>query len=152
MTVDVQLADVDATIELGRRIGAFLDAGDLVVLIGELGTGKTTLTQGIAEAVGVRGPITSPTFVIAREHPSIRGGPALVHVDAYRVESASEIDDLDLDIDNAVTVVEWGAGRVEHLTDSHLSIALVESGAGRLARVRTVGPRWSAVDLSSLRA
>ncbi len=79
------LPDVEATQGFGRRLGRVLRAGDLLVLTGDLGAGKTTLTQGIAEGLGVRGPITSPTFVIARVHPSLVGGPALVHVDAYRL-------------------------------------------------------------------
>ena len=144
----VDLDTADATVALGRSLGAILRAGDLVVLTGELGAGKTTLTRGIGEALDVRGPITSPTFVIARRHPSNRLGPALVHVDAYRLGSTAEIDDLDLDIEGAVTVVEWGAGRVEHLSDSWLLIELREDGQGRCASIRPVGPRWDSVDFA----
>lgn len=144
----VDLDTADATVALGRSLGAILRAGDLVVLTGELGAGKTTLTRGIGEALDVRGPITSPTFVIARRHPSNRLGPALVHVDAYRLGSTAEIDDLDLDIEGAVTVVEWGAGRVEHLSDSWLLIDLCEDGQGRCASIRPVGPRWDSVDFA----
>src|ERR1700749_1152306 len=101
---------------LGRSLATVLRAGDLVILSGGLGAGKTTLTQGIGDGLGVRGPITSPTFVIGRVHPSVRGpapgqpGPPLVHADAYRLGSVLELDDLDLDTDTAaaVTVVEWG--------------------------------------------
>ncbi len=98
--------------ELGERLAGLLRAGDLIVLSGSLGAGKTTLTQGIGAGLGVRGPVTSPTFVIARQHPSLRGGPDLVHADAYRLGSRAEVDDLDLDTDVAtsVTVVEWGEG------------------------------------------
>ena len=98
--------------DLGRRLAGLLRAGDLVILAGPLGAGKTTLVQGIGAGLGVRGPVTSPTFVIARVHPVVSGsGPALVHADAYRLGSISEVDDLDLDADAAaaVTVVEWGA-------------------------------------------
>ena len=144
----VDLDTADATVALGRSLGAILRAGDLVVLTGELGAGKTTLTRGIGEALGVRGPVTSPTFVIARRHPSLSNGPALVHVDAYRLGSTAEIDDLDLDIEGAVTVVEWGAGRVEHLSDSWLLIELREDGQGRCASIRPVGPRWDSVDFA----
>ena len=106
--------------ELGRRLATILRAGDLVILAGPLGAGKTTLVQGIGEGLRVRGPVTSPTFVIARVHPPLSGsGPALVHADAYRLGSISEVDDLDLDTDAAaaVTVVEWGAGLAEVLAD-----------------------------------
>ena len=97
---------------LGTRLAGLLRAGDLVILIGDLGAGKTTLVQGIGAGLEVRGPITSPTFVIARVHPSLSGGPALVHADAYRLTSPAEVDDLDLDdtMDSSVTVVEWGGG------------------------------------------
>ena len=148
--IRIDLPDPESTVALGRRIAALLRGGDLVVLVGELGAGKTTLTRGIGEGLRVRGPVTSPTFVIARRHPSSVTGPALVHVDAYRVASASEIDDLDLEDDDAVTVVEWGAGRVEHLTDSRLTIDLCEEGPGRCACIEATGPRWRDVDLASL--
>jgi tRNA threonylcarbamoyladenosine biosynthesis protein TsaE len=112
--------------DLGTRLAGLLRAGDLVVLSGGLGAGKTTLTQGIGAGLGVRGPVTSPTFVIARVHPSLRGGPDLVHADAYRLGSRAEIDDLDLDtdVDSSVTVVEWGEGLAEGLAPSFLEIAI----------------------------
>jgi tRNA threonylcarbamoyladenosine biosynthesis protein TsaE len=111
---------------LGCRIAALLRPGDLVVLTGPLGAGKTTLVQGIGEGLGVRGPVTSPTFVIARRHPSLRGGPALVHADAYRLGGRAEVDDLDLDadLDSSVTVVEWGEGMVEELASGFLQITI----------------------------
>jgi tRNA threonylcarbamoyladenosine biosynthesis protein TsaE len=111
---------------LGARIAGLLRPGDLVVLAGPLGAGKTTLVQGIGAGLRVRGPITSPTFVIARVHPSECGGPDLVHADAYRLGSRLEVDDLDLDadVDHSVTVVEWGEGLVEDLTDGHLRITI----------------------------
>nr|WP_082561945.1 tRNA (adenosine(37)-N6)-threonylcarbamoyltransferase complex ATPase subunit type 1 TsaE [Microbacterium sp. Root61] len=102
---------------LGEEIGRMLRPGDLVVLTGPLGAGKTTLTRGIGAGLGVRGPVQSPTFVIARTHPSLVGGAPLVHVDAYRLGSALELDDLDIDVDRSVVVVEWGRGMAEELAD-----------------------------------
>jgi tRNA threonylcarbamoyladenosine biosynthesis protein TsaE len=140
----VRLRSVDDTHAWGARLGAMLEAGDLLVLTGGLGAGKTTLTQGIAEGLGVRGPITSPTYVIARVHPSMVGGPDLVHADAYRLAGLAELDDLDLDasLDEAVTVVEWGHGVAEQLSEDFLEVTL--SGH----ETRTVdlvghGARWT---------
>src|SRR6202046_2719509 len=99
--------------ELGGRLARLRAAGGVVVLSGPLGAGKTTLTRGIGAGLNVRGPVTSPTFVIARVHPSLAGGPALVHVDAYRLGGLAEVDDLDLDLGGSVTVVEWGEGLAE---------------------------------------
>ncbi|SEG63243.1 tRNA threonylcarbamoyladenosine biosynthesis protein TsaE [Actinacidiphila yanglinensis] len=113
--------------ELGRRLAALLVPGDLVLLTGELGAGKTTLTRGLGEALGVRGAVTSPTFVIARVHPSLTGGPALVHVDAYRLGGGlDEMEDLDLDVSlpESVVVVEWGEGKVEDLSDARLQVVI----------------------------
>ena len=161
---------------LGRRLATVLSAGDLVILSGPLGAGKTTLTQGIGEGLGIRGPVTSPTFVIARVHPPLAaarrpaatgfgaGGqsaprPALVHADAYRLGSALELDDLDLDADtaNSVTVVEWGEGLAEGLADDRLEITIIPSPAGpdggdggdspRMVRIRGVGERWQDIQL-----
>jgi tRNA threonylcarbamoyladenosine biosynthesis protein TsaE len=116
---------------LGEQLAGLLHAGDLVVLSGGLGAGKTTLTQGIGAGLGVRGPVTSPTFVIARRHPALRGGPDLVHADAYRLGSRAEVDDLDLDtdLDSSVTVVEWGEGLVEGLAPSFLHVAIAAGAA-----------------------
>ncbi len=125
MTV-VTASTAEQTMELGRRLGAWVAAGDVLVLTGELGAGKTTLTRGLGEALGVRGEVTSPTFVISRVHPSTSGGPALVHVDAYRLASRGEVDDIDLETDlaDAVMVAEWGAGLVEQLTDRWLEVTV----------------------------
>lgn len=143
----VVLATADEARGFGRALATLLRAGDLVVLTGELGAGKTTLTQGLGEGLGVRGPITSPTFVIARVHPSERGGPDLVHVDAYRLGSLDELEDMDLDasVDGSVTVVEWGSGMVEQLTDSHLAITVMADRESEVRRLRleAVGPRWA---------
>lgn len=129
LSLTVQSAE--ETHALAAALGAVLAAGDLVVLTGELGAGKTTFTQGLGEGLGVRAGIISPTFVLVRIHPNLPdgprpGGPDLVHVDAYRLETAAEIDDIDLEntMDSTVTVVEWGRGRVEHLSDSVLDVEL----------------------------
>jgi tRNA threonylcarbamoyladenosine biosynthesis protein TsaE len=134
MREELTAASADDMLALGRRLAAVLLPGDLVVLSGDLGAGKTTLVQGIGAGLGVRGPVTSPTFVIARVHPSLTGGPALVHADAYRLNSPAEVDDLDLDasLETSVTVVEWGGGLVEGLAPDRLdvSIALAAPGSG----------------------
>ena len=132
---------------LGRRLAALLRAGDLVILAGPLGAGKTTLVQGIGAGLGVRGPVTSPTFVIARVHPAVAGsGPALVHADAYRLGSIGEVDDLDLDTDaaSAVTVVEWGTGLAEILAEDRLEITIEpdRDGDARTVRINGYGGRW----------
>lgn len=139
-----------------------LEAGDLLILTGELGAGKTTFTQGLGLGLGVREGIISPTFVLSRIHPSLVGGPDLVHVDAYRLESAEELDDLDLDasMPTSVTVVEWGHGKVEQLSESRLEVTLRRAGSEELGdelvfdfhegedeEPRTIGvtafgPRW----------
>ena len=134
----VQVATADDMRALGRRIAGHLRAGDLLILSGPLGAGKTTLVQGIGEGLNVRGPITSPTFVIARVHPPLGSTaatgelrPALVHADAYRLGSVLELDDLDLDTDAAasVTVVEWGGGLAEGLATDRLEITIAPAEA-----------------------
>jgi tRNA threonylcarbamoyladenosine biosynthesis protein TsaE len=134
---------------LGERIAAMLCPGDLVVLIGELGAGKTTLAQGIGAGLGVQGPVTSPTFVIARVH---RGLVPLVHADAYRLGNVAEVDDLDLDasLEEAVTVVEWGEGLVEGLAADRLEVRITRPAEDMDAESETrevtftcVGDRWS---------
>ena len=126
-------------VELGRLLGLRLRAGDVVLLTGELGAGKTTFMRGLGEGMGVRGPITSPTFVIARRHPSLVGGPALVHADAYRLGSAGEFEDLDLDADDAVVCVEWGRDRAEGLSPRRLEIDIDSAPVGRLVTITGVG-------------
>ncbi len=126
-------------VEFGRLLGLRLRAGDLVILSGDLGAGKTTLMRGLGEGLGVRGPVTSPTFVIARRHPSQVGGPALVHADAYRLGSAEEFEDLDLATDTDVICVEWGRGRAEGLSERRLEIDIEIDGDGRTVRVVGVG-------------
>jgi tRNA threonylcarbamoyladenosine biosynthesis protein TsaE len=132
--VRITVRDPERMHELGRRLAALLTPGDLVLLSGELGAGKTTLTRGLGEGLGVRGAVTSPTFVIARVHPSLGDGPALVHVDAYRLGGGlDQMEDLDLDVSlpESVVVVEWGEGKVEDLSDArlHVSIARTVGGA-----------------------
>jgi tRNA threonylcarbamoyladenosine biosynthesis protein TsaE len=136
--------------DLGQRLAVLLRAGDLVILAGPLGAGKTTLVQGIGAGLGVRGPVTSPTFVIARVHPPLAGdGPALVHADAYRLGSFGEVDDLDLDTDagSAVTVVEWGTGLAEPLAEDRLEISIEPDRDGdvRTVRINGHGARWHGV-------
>ncbi|MER6943571.1 tRNA (adenosine(37)-N6)-threonylcarbamoyltransferase complex ATPase subunit type 1 TsaE [Nonomuraea sp. NPDC000554] len=142
-----RLATADEMRAYGTRLAARLRPGDLVVLSGPLGAGKTTLVQGIAEGLKVRGPITSPTFVIARVHPSLGDGPPLVHADAYRLGGDLEVDDLDLDasLEESVTVVEWGEGLVEGLSEDRLEIHIDrESGDdARIVTLRGIGPRWA---------
>ncbi|TFW00382.1 tRNA (adenosine(37)-N6)-threonylcarbamoyltransferase complex ATPase subunit type 1 TsaE [Leifsonia flava] len=116
---------------LGETLAAELRAGDLLVLSGPLGAGKTTLTRGIGAGLGVRGRVASPTFVLARTHPSLGDGPPLVHVDAYRLQSAMELDDLDIDYARSVVVVEWGAGLLDGVAESWLELDIVRpTGAG----------------------
>ena len=172
--VTLELPDADTTRALGATLAEVLRAGDLVILTGDLGAGKTTLTQGIGAALNVRGQVASPTFIVAREHPALPRpdgtyGPGLVHVDAYRLGGLSELDALDLDssLEDSVTVVEWGRGLAETLADDRLEIDLErprgapsfdpgvaaeedpEAGT-RKATIHAVGPRWADVDLGSL--
>ena len=147
---DLRIASHAAMQDLGRELAGLLRAGDLVILTGPLGAGKTTLVQGIGEGLRVRGPVTSPTFVIARVHPPLAGsGPSLVHADAYRLGSVAEVDDLDLDADvaSAVTVVEWGEGLAEGLAEDRLEISIQPDLDGDVRTVRLTGhgTRWNAV-------
>ncbi|SDN28170.1 tRNA threonylcarbamoyladenosine biosynthesis protein TsaE [Actinomyces ruminicola] len=172
--ISVPTDSADATRALGARLAALLRAGDVVVLTGGLGAGKTTLAQGVGAAMGVRGRISSPTFVIARVHPATGDGPDLIHVDAYRISSLEELDALDLDssVADSVTLMEWGEGKAEALSDNRLEIAVARPhgglaahtgpGAGtvtdleqaddgrRTITITAVGPRWAGVDLGVL--
>ncbi|MGV8965689.1 MAG: tRNA (adenosine(37)-N6)-threonylcarbamoyltransferase complex ATPase subunit type 1 TsaE [Cellulomonas sp.] len=169
--VRVELPDAAATRAYGQALAGVLRAGDLVLLSGALGAGKTTLTQGIGAGLGVRGQVASPTFIIARVHPSLGDGPALVHVDAYRLGSLDEVEALDLEasLDESVTVVEWGSGLLEGLAPDRLEIdiqrphggldlaaltadaAEVEgsdpAGGARTVHIRARGARWSGVQI-----
>jgi tRNA threonylcarbamoyladenosine biosynthesis protein TsaE len=155
-TVEVAVETADAMRELGRRLAGLLKPGDLVLLSGELGAGKTTLTRGLGEGLDVRGAVTSPTFVIARVHPPLGAGPALVHVDAYRLGGGlEEMADLDLDVSltESVVVVEWGEGKVEDLSEDRLHVT-IHRGTGtdaddvRQVTLTGIGPRWSGTRLS----
>lgn len=148
--------------DLGVRLADLLRPGDLVIASGDLGAGKTTLTQGIGRGLGCEGAVISPTFVLSRIHASRGERPSLVHVDAYRLSSAEELDDLDLDATagEAVTVVEWGAGLAEELADHRLEIDIrraahpaggLEHPDSRLVLIRPIGRRWSGVGLAGLR-
>jgi tRNA threonylcarbamoyl adenosine modification protein YjeE len=164
MELELRVADPEAMARLGAAIAAQLRAGDVVLLTGELGAGKTTLTRGLGAALGVRGTVTSPTFVLARTHPR-PDGPPLVHVDAYRLRDAAELDDLDLDFAASIVVIEWGAGLIEHLVDAWLAVTIERpTGAGapdggdvddapvepRRVTIAGVGERWA--DLGWLHA
>lgn len=164
--LDTAVDGTDAMGELGARLAAVLRAGDLVVLTGPLGAGKTTLTRGLGAALGARGQVSSPTFVLARTHPTT-AGPDLVHVDAYRLSDPVELDDLDLDWDASIVVVEWGRGMVDGISDSVLDVEITRAtGADatdhgvdddldpddvpdepRRVVVTATGPRWAGVAL-----
>ncbi len=146
---------------LGERLAGLLGPGDVVIATGELGAGKTTLTQGIGRGLGTAGRVISPTFVLSRIHPSTTGRPRLVHVDAYRLGGPAELDDLDLDatVTDSVTVVEWGRGVAEGLAADRLEIDIwrspssnggSEPDSDRVVTLRTVGSRWSTDRLAAL--
>ncbi|WP_062131599.1 tRNA (adenosine(37)-N6)-threonylcarbamoyltransferase complex ATPase subunit type 1 TsaE [Demequina aestuarii] len=161
--VTLEAPDAEAMRSLGADVIApMLRRGDLVILTGDLGAGKTTFTQGLGSALGVRGDVASPTFIIARTHPSLADGPDLVHVDAYRLGSLQELDDLDLDtsLDDAVTVVEWGEDAAT-LSEDRLHLTILRprggtldmedpSGGVRTVRVTSHGDRWEDVTLPGL--
>jgi tRNA threonylcarbamoyladenosine biosynthesis protein TsaE len=142
----VELPSAADTRALGQAIAGLLRAGDLVLLLGPLGAGKTVLAQGIGAGLGVPGPVTSPTFVIARVHGG--GRVPLVHADAYRLGSVAEVDDLDLDasLPESVTVVEWGSGLVEQLSEARLEVRLcrLDGGERRIADLVPYGADWAA--------
>lgn len=155
----ITIPDADAMRTFAAEVIApQLRPGDLLILTGDLGAGKTTFTQGLGDALGVRGPIASPTFIIARTHPSEVNGPSLIHVDAYRLGSLAELDDLDLDstLEDSVTVVEWGEGKAEALAADRLHITLARERGGdvdlanpdrgtREVTIAAHGPRWADV-------
>lgn len=158
--VTLEVATAAAMRALGAAVAHLVAPGDLIIATGDLGAGKTTLTQGIGAGLGSEGAIISPTFVISRVHRSTTGRPTLVHVDAYRLGSTAEIDDLDLDVSvaDSVTLVEWGGGLAEGLADHRLEIAIhrgADDGTDgeddpRVVTITPVGARWDGVDLSPL--
>jgi len=143
-------ATAEDTQAIGRRLAGVVRAGDVIIASGDLGAGKTTLTQGLGEGLGVSGAIISPTFVLSRVHPSTTGGPRLVHVDAYRLGSFAELEDLDLEVslDDSVTLVEWGAGIAEGLGDGYLEVdirrTLDPEDETRWIFFTPIGERWTA--------
>ena len=155
----LEVSTPEAMHELGVKISRLLQAGDLVVLTGPLGAGKTTLTRGVGEGLNAIGNVSSPTFVIARTHKRTDGGPVLVHVDAYRLGSPLELDDLDIDYENSIVLVEWGKGMVDDLVESWLEIVIereravehaaddAESTDPRTVSLLGFGSRWEGVTL-----
>jgi tRNA threonylcarbamoyl adenosine modification protein YjeE len=140
------VADAAAMHRFGIELASTLQAGDLIVLTGPLGAGKTTLTRGLGEGLHVRGAVTSPTFVLARTHPSLVAGAPFVHVDAYRLSSAMELDDLDIDFAHSIVVVEWGRGLLDGITESWLDIE-IERPKGRSAAMPAADAAESVLDL-----
>lgn len=132
----VDTSDADQTRAFGEDLGRILAAGDLVMLSGGLGAGKTTLTQGIGVGMGVRGRVASPTFIVARVHPNLGAGPDLIHADAYRITDLNDLETLDLDssLDEAVTVVEWGDGKTEAMSEERLAIEVRRRRGGQAQR------------------
>jgi tRNA threonylcarbamoyladenosine biosynthesis protein TsaE len=145
-----EITDPEAMHELGKRIATELRAGDLVLLNGPLGAGKTTLTRGIGEGLGAQGTIQSPTFVLARTHKT-SAGPKLVHVDAYRLDSAMELDDLDIDFPHSIVVVEWARDYVDGIAESWLSVDIDRTSEDehRLLQIEGFGARWQGVEIAS---
>ena len=145
-----EIADPAEMHELGIKIAAELQAGDLVLLNGPLGAGKTTLTRGIGEGLGAQGTIQSPTFVLARTHKTARG-PKLVHVDAYRLGSAMELDDLDIDFPHSIVVVEWARDYVDGIADSWLEVDIDRTSEDekRLIGLQGFGARWQGVEIAT---
>lgn len=135
--------------QLGEKLGGQLKAGDLVLLNGELGAGKTTLTRGIGKSLGAKGTIQSPTFVLARTHRT-ELGPQLVHVDAYRLQSALELDDLDIDFENSIVVVEWARDYIDGAYANYLVVNIDRSAEddSREVEIQLHGPRWQGVDFA----
>ena len=150
MPVCVEVPTAESMQGLGRSLAALVAPGDLLIASGDLGAGKTTLTQGLGAGLGVTGAIISPTFVLARIHPNPGAGPRLVHVDAYRLGSFAEVEDLDLEVSlaDSVTLVEWGTGVAEGLSDDRLEVdirrSLDPADETRLVFLTPIGDRWTA--------
>ena len=140
--------DAEQTRSVGRALAGLVQAGDVIMLSGDLGAGKTTFTQGLGEGMGVRGRVASPTFIVAREHPNPHG-PALIHADAYRITDLDDVETLDLEssLDQAVTVIEWGEGKVEGLSEDRLEIQIVRAHGSDLQQTTVAG---EVVDLASI--
>jgi tRNA threonylcarbamoyladenosine biosynthesis protein TsaE len=163
LPVTIRVPTSTAMQDLGTRLARLLEPGDVVIASGELGAGKTTLTQGIGRGLGTTGRVISPTFVLSRVHRSATGRPSLVHVDAYRLSGPDELEDLDLGatVPDSVTVVEWGRGIADGLAEDRVEIDIslppvngadpTEPDSERIVTIRTVGPRWSHGRLAELR-
>lgn len=149
LVAQLKIETAEAMHDLGLKLGATLKAGDLMVLNGPLGAGKTTLTRGIGEALETEGTVSSPTFVIARTHPAMALGPgkSLVHVDAYRLSGPAELDDLDIDYANSVTIIEWGAGFTDGIAPAWLELNIERDHTGesevRKIELWAAGERWA---------
>ncbi len=146
-----EIATPEQMHQLGIQLASALRAGDLVLLNGPLGAGKTTLTRGIGEGLGASGTVQSPTFVLARTHKT-QAGPKLVHVDAYRLGSAMELDDLDIDFANSIVVVEWARDYVDGIADHWLTVNINREAQdeSRLVEVIGSGSRWEGVEVAPL--
>lgn len=158
--IRLSLATPEQMEGLGASIASVLQAGDSVALNGELGAGKTTLTRGLGEALNIRGAVTSPTFVLARTHPRLAGGPPLVHVDAYRLGHPAELDDLDIDFEGSIVVVEWAAGMLDAITDDWLQVDISRPVGGQVSeegveprevQLTAHGDRWAGVEIDGNR-
>ena len=148
-----EISSPGAMEQLGEEVGRMLRPGDLLVLTGPLGAGKTTLTRGVGRGLGIRGPVQSPTFVLARTHPSLVGGAPLVHVDAYRLGSAAELDDLDIDWPRSVVVAEWAAPFAAAVADTWWEVELDREwcGTGVDTACGTSGPAAAEMDAAAPR-
>lgn len=147
--LEQQVEDADQMHQLGLKISKQLQAGDLIVLVGPLGAGKTTLARGIGEGLQAIGNVSSPTFVIARTHKRENSDVPMVHVDAYRLRGAEELDDLDIDFANSIVLVEWGKSLLDGITENWLEIEIERDHSGetelRDLKITAYGERWSAV-------
>ena len=145
---EATIANAEEMTVLGEKLAGELIAGDLIVLIGPLGAGKTTLTRGIGKGLSVEGNISSPTFVIARTH---KAAVPLVHVDAYRLKSPAELDDLDIPFSSSVVVIEWGQGLTDEIADNWLEVFIDRDSSGqtdnRTVKVLGFGDRWKGIKL-----
>lgn len=166
MSFTIAVNSAERTRAVGQVLAAQLRAGDLVMLSGGLGAGKTTFTQGIGAGLQVKGRVSSPTFIVARVHPSLVGGPDLIHADAYRIKDLTDLETLDLDstLEEAITVIEWGEGKTEQLSADRLEIEIHREHGGvatssdgvvdlaemddgkRTITIRPLGKRWDAID------
>jgi len=151
LLAELQVPDEDAMHEFGAQIARELRAGDLVILVGPLGAGKTTFTRGVGEALGAIGNVSSPTFVIARTHKLNDRAEVFVHADAYRLGSVAELDDLDIDFANSIVLVEWGKGMLDGVAENWLEIEIERDHTGesdvRQVRVNGFGERWKSVSI-----